>query len=55
MNKLIKLKNYITLKTILGMHFAAVIVGITISNEWVILAATILMIISVAAVYFKLR
>ncbi|MES0342293.1 MAG: hypothetical protein ABUK08_08270 [Candidatus Humimicrobiaceae bacterium] len=55
MYKLIKLKNNKTLKTILGMHFAAVIVGITISNEWIILASTILMIVSAVAVYFKLR
>ena len=55
MYKLIKLKNNKTLKSILVMLFVVVIVGITVSNEWIILVSTILMIISVVAAYFKLR
>jgi hypothetical protein len=53
MYKLIKLKKNKTLKIILSMLFAVVIVGITVSNEWIILTSMILMIISVAVTYFR--
>jgi len=43
-----------TLKTILAILFAVVIVGITTSNEWIILAAAIAMIF-VAGINFLLQ
>ena len=55
MEKLIKLKNKKALKIILVMLYAVVIVEITVSNEWIILASTILMIISAMVAYFKQR
>ncbi len=55
MEKLIKLENTKALKIILVIFYAVVIVGIIVSNEWIILASTILMIISVMVAYFKQR
>ncbi len=55
MEKLIKLNNNKALKIILVIFFTVVIAGITVSNEWIILASTILMIISAMVAYFKQR
>ena len=53
MFKSIKLEKNKTRKVIIAMLFSVMIVGITVSNEWIILAAAILMVISSVVGYLK--